>query len=327
MHEVRVSAPEENTQQIVDLALHVGIPQATVYEVFVHGPNQRKRVVSVETSTPRAKAFIDALFAADWFDSKRYSITMRELRAIFSHQSARELTPPMFEPALEVLQDLWQLNHITPGYVARAAGAAVLMAYGMFQNSASAIVVAALFLPFLSQALAIGFGCWARDRALALQGGKALLLSTIVSIAGGALVAALYRGPFLYDHFEGPLAAFAISSIIGVAAGLSTADDAGRRYMIGVAAAVQYAEIPIWLGTRIVLGIPGGSLLIQRLGTFAINVVTMIVVAAIVYALAGMRRGEVKRLETAAMRSNTNATAAPSRDIVDPGAKRPAQRT
>src|SRR6266700_8060050 len=124
MHEVRISAPNGNAERVVGLALHVGIAEASVYDVYVHGPNLRKQIVCVETSTPRAKKFIDAVFAADWFDPRQYSITTRELRAIFSSERVFEVTRPMIEPALDVLEDLWQLNHITPSYVGRAAGAA-----------------------------------------------------------------------------------------------------------------------------------------------------------------------------------------------------------
>src|SRR5947207_3929322 len=185
MHEVRVTAPEGNSERVVGLALHAGIAEAVVYDVYVHGPDVRKQIISVETSTPRAKEFVDALFSADWFDPKEYSITTRELRAIFSSEHVFELTRPMIEPALDVLEDLWQLNHVTPSYIARATGAALLLAYGMFRNSAIAIVVAALFLPFLAQVLAIGYGLWAGDRQLAKQGLAALSLSTIVSVVGG----------------------------------------------------------------------------------------------------------------------------------------------
>ena len=245
MHEVRITAPAGSSDRVGGLALQAGIPQATVYEVFVHGPNQRKQVVSVETSTPRAKTFLDAVFAADWFDTTDYSITTRELRAIFSAERVFDITKPMIEPALDVLEDLWQLNHITPSYVGRAAGAAVLLAYGMFHNSAIAIVVAALFLPFLSQVLAIGFGLRAGDRGLAKQGAAALALSTIVSILGGIVVGLFYDRGIAYTEFQTPLVAFGISSVIGAAAGLASADDAGRRYLIGVAAAVQYAVFPV----------------------------------------------------------------------------------
>jgi uncharacterized membrane protein len=114
----------------------------------------------------------------------------------------------MIEPALDVLEDLWQLSHVTPSYIGRAAGAAVLMAYGMFENSAISIVVAALFLPFLSQVLAISFGLWVRDRGLAKQGLFALCISSVLSIAAGVLMALLHRGPLLFDDFKTPLVSF-----------------------------------------------------------------------------------------------------------------------
>ena len=66
------------------------------------------------------------------------------------------------------------------------------------------IVVAALFLPFLFQVLAIGHGLWAGNRGLASQGVAALTLSTGVSIVAGAAI------------------------VIGVGAGLVSADAAGR---------------------------------------------------------------------------------------------------
>jgi hypothetical protein len=293
MHEVRITAPAGSTDRVVGLALQAGISQATVYDVFVHGPNEKKHVISVETSTPQAKAFVDSVFASDWFDTENYSITTRELRAIFSAERIRDITKPMIEPALDVLEDLWQLNHITPSYVGRAAGAAILLAYGMFHNSAIAIVVAALFLPFLSQVLAIGFGLRAGDRGLAKQGAAALALSTVLSIAGGIIVGLFFDRGISYTEFESPLVAFAISSVIGAAAGLASADDAGRRYLIGVAAAVQYAVFPVWVGTAVVHGFPAAPVITERIGAFFTNMVTIAVVAACVYAWAGMRKEDV----------------------------------
>ena len=174
----------------------------------------------------------------------------------------------------------------------------MLLAYGMFHNNAVAIVVAALFLPFLSQVLAIGFGRWAGDWQLAKQGAAALGLSTAVSVAAGTAVALLHGGQLAFTEFQTPLVAFGISSVIGVAAGLSTADDAGRRYLIGVAAAVQYAVFPVWLGTCVVLGFPISHIIIQRLGTFAINIVTIATTAALVYMFTGMRKEEVSRFRS-----------------------------
>ena len=298
MHEVRITAPVQASDRLVGLALEVGISQATIYDVFVHGPNERKHVISVETSTPQAKAFLDAVFGADWFDTKEYSITTRELRAIFSAERISDLTRPMIEPALDVLEDLWQLNHITPSYIGRAGGAAVLLGYGMFHNNAIGIVVAALFLPFLSQVLAIGFGLRAGDRSLAKQGAAALAVSTTISTAAGVLVALFYGRGIAYAEFQTPLVAVGISGVIGAAAGLASADDAGRRYLIGVAAAVQYAVFPVWFGTCIVHGFPAVPVIMERVGTFVINVVTIAIVAATVYAWAGMRNEDVNRFRS-----------------------------
>lgn len=289
MHEVRVSVPEGQSELVARLALETGISEVCVYEVYVHGPNQRKQVVSVETSTPCAKQLVDALFAAEWFDPSQYSVTTRELRAILSAEPVSALTKPMVEPALDVLQDLWQLTHITSSYLGRASGAAVVLAYGLFKNSPISIVVAALFLPFLSQVLAISLGLSAGDRKLARQGVMALSVSILVSVLGGAVVALLYRGELGFSDFQKPLVAFGLSSVIGVAAGLSSADDAGRRYLIGVAAAVQYAVFPVWFGTCLVRGFPDAAVTQERIETFVLNLITIAVSAACAYAWVGMR--------------------------------------
>jgi len=55
MHDVRISVPNGKSEQVIGLALHVGIAEATVYDAFVHGPNLRKQIISVETSTPRGE--------------------------------------------------------------------------------------------------------------------------------------------------------------------------------------------------------------------------------------------------------------------------------
>jgi hypothetical protein len=295
MHEVRVKAPQGKGAEIAALALRIGIEQASVSSIYVHGPNRPAEQVSVEVSTPKAKAFIDALFEHEGFDPETWSITSRELRAIVSRSPAREITRPMVEPALDVFEDLWQLSHVTPSYIGRASSAAVLLAYGMMENNAIAIVVAALFLPFLSVVLAVSFGLWSEDWALARQGAFAILVSVVCSVAAGALVAAIHGPPMQFHDFQKPLVSFGISAIIGVAAGLSSADDAGRRYLIGVAAAVQYAVFPVWFGIALVLGFPDSATTGSRLLTLAINSVTIAGTGLVSYGLLGMRREEVHR--------------------------------
>jgi hypothetical protein len=295
MHEVRVNVPEGVGSEIAAVALGIGIVEVSVSSVYLYGPNRRAEQVSAEVSTPKAKAFIDALMAHHAFDPDLWSISARELRAIVSRDSAREITRPMVEPAIDVFEDLWQLSHVTASYVGRAFTAAVLLAYGMMNDDATAIVVAALFLPFLSVVQAISFGIWSEDWPLAVQGGNAMLVSIASSVAAGALVAKLHGPPMLFHSFKTPLLSFGISALVGLAAGLSSADDAGRRYLIGVAAAVQYAIFPVWFGIALVLGFPDAHVTLQRLLTLGINIVTISGIGAAAYALLGMERAEVHR--------------------------------
>ena len=59
MHEVRAALPPECVLEAVRLANSVGIERVTVTEAFVHGAETEVRVISVETSTPKARAFIE----------------------------------------------------------------------------------------------------------------------------------------------------------------------------------------------------------------------------------------------------------------------------
>lgn len=291
MHEIRVTVKDGQSGEVARIASVAGIERVAVFKIFLTGVNEPREVVSAETSTPRAKAFIDALLSAEWFDREDCAITARELRAIFNRDRMPDITRPMVEPAMDVLEDLWQLSHITPSYIGRAGAAALLLAYGMFENSPISIVVAALFVPFLSQVLSTSFGVHARDFGLVWHGIKALGVSTAACILSGAVTALLYSGPLGFQDFKSPLVSFALSSVIGIAAGLVSADDAGRRYLIGVAAAVQYAVFPVWFGISLVRGFPEAHITAERLSTFGINVVTIAVTSGVVYALIERRQG------------------------------------
>ena len=80
-------------------------------------------------------------------------------------------------------------SHLTPSYFSRAAGGDIFLADGILKNCLVSIVVAALFLPFLLQALAAGFGLWTRGWRLMRHGMTALSVSTVLALSAGALVA------------------------------------------------------------------------------------------------------------------------------------------
>ncbi len=288
-----MTVPEGRGKDVAELALRAGIKQVSMYPVFAHGPNRRKEVLSAEISTPEARHFADSVLTAPWFDSAECTLSSRELRAVVTDAHPRHITQPMVEPPVNVFEDLWQLSDLTVSYWARALAGAILLTYGMLHDNPITVVVAALFLPFLSQVLAISFGIWAGDRSLAWQGSKALIVSTVCSVFAGAVVTLIDRGPMRFSHFSSPLPSFAISAVIGLAAGPIIADDTGRRYLIGVAAAVQYGIFPVWFGSCLVHGFPAPGITAQRIGTFAINVVTMAAGALIAYVFLGIKRRDV----------------------------------
>lgn len=296
MHEVRATVPVDRSAAVARVALDVGIDNVSVYEIFVHGPETRRHVVSVEVPTPQARDFVNALFASSCLDGADCSLSLRELRAIVNRRPLSEMTQPMVEPGPDVIEDLWLMSHVTPSYIGRAAGGAILMANGVIHDSAVSIVVAALILPFLSQVLAIGFGAWSGDRGLVRKGTLAVTTSAVLAWLMGFVVAWLIGGPIMYHDFESPLASFAISGVIGAAAGLSTADDAGRRHLIGVAAAVQFSIYPSWFGAATVIGLPTHALLLTRTAGFVVNLIVMPVAALVAYAFVGLRRRQLQRV-------------------------------
>ncbi len=285
MHEIHATVPPECTEEAAQLAQAAGIERVSSAEIFIHGPGLRCQVLSVETSTPKARAFVDALLNSPAFSEGDYTLTSREVRSIVSAESVDSLTQPMSEPFTDIIQDLWQMSHVTTSYVGRTAAGGILLATGIIDDNPIAIVVAALFLPYLSQVLAVSFGLWGRDRGLLLKGARALFVSTVLAVAAGAVVALIEGGTIAFTGFKSPLSSLAISAVIGITAGLSTADDTGRRYLIGVAAAVQLAIFPVWLGAAFVLGLPGHAILYSRLLSFGINLVTIAAAGVGAYAI------------------------------------------
>jgi len=124
---------------------------------------------------------------------------------------------------------------------------------------------------------------WAREYRLAMQGLRALLVSTALAFAAGASVAWIEGGPLLFNGFRNLMGNFLISAIIGTAAGLSITDDAGRRYLIGVAAAVQFAVFPVWFGAGMVLGLPALDVTRERLLGFLVNLAAISGAAMLAY--------------------------------------------
>jgi len=291
MHEVRVTVPRGLGSAVAKAALEVGIQHVTVCPVRTVEPRGDAEIVSVETSTPMAKAFLHRVLSSGVAGLRESSITTREVRAILSADPVREVT----YPTVEVFQDLWQLNHLTPSFLVRAVAAAILLGYGMLRADPVSIVVAALFLPFMQQVLGLAFGAWAADWKLAAQSGAALMVSVAISILAGMALAAALGGPLQFDGFKSPMLSALMSLVIGAAAGCSTAENTGRRYLIGVAAAAQSGVFAVWIGFALVLGFRDRETTVARLFTLSLNICAIGVAACASYALMGLRRGSARK--------------------------------
>jgi hypothetical protein len=172
MRLVKVSAPEGMGEKVAQLAFESGIDQVSLHRqdtLKPDGTRTGKDVIDIQTSTPAAKKFIEALMAAPFYDPGQYSLNVRQPRSIASRGGPSKVTWPLVEPSLDIYEDLWQFSHLTLGFVGRVLIAGLLLAYGVIEDRTLVIVAGLLFLPLLPLKLAVGFGCSTREWRLAAQ--------------------------------------------------------------------------------------------------------------------------------------------------------------
>src|SRR4030095_14020005 len=92
----------------------------------------------------KAQAFVEAFLRSPLLAQADSTLTSREVRAIVDEETLASLTHAMSEPFIDVIQDLWQLGHVTASYLGRAAAGGILLATGLLDDNPIAIVVAAL---------------------------------------------------------------------------------------------------------------------------------------------------------------------------------------
>ena len=95
MRLVKINAPEGKGADIAKIAFSVGIKEVSVQKAESYsdsGKIENKEAVDIQTSTPKAKHFIDALLQSDFYNQENYSISIRQPRSIISGDSLRQLT-------------------------------------------------------------------------------------------------------------------------------------------------------------------------------------------------------------------------------------------
>lgn len=301
MRLVKVNAPAGKGSAVAQIAFDLGINQVGMSRSESHdksGEVKQKEAVDIETSTPKASLFLDKLLASDFYNPEDFKINVRQPRAIISTESVKELTVPFVEPAVDILEDLWQFTHITTSFLVRNSIAACFVAYGMIQQNMLLIIAGLLFLPLLPILLSVSFGSWTRQWKLVGQALSAFLVTIVLLFTAGALIASVSSPPLRYNEFNPLAVGFLISLAVGIGAGFATADDIGRRELLGLAATAQIVLIPIWFGINAVFGFSqtsGDAQITERALAFAINVSTILAAALATYILLRFKRNSFGR--------------------------------
>jgi hypothetical protein len=302
MRLLKISAPEGKGESVARIAFSVGIDKVSLHQVENYnseGKTEIADVVDLETSTPKAKRFVDALLTADFYNQDDFTLVVRGALSIISSGGVRELTEPLTDTVTDILEELWQFSHITYSFIGRIFIAACLLAYGLIEYKLLLIIAGLLFLPLLPLQLAVGFGAWTGKWKLALQGALALLTASVLLFLGGVAVALLSKPPVRFDDFSPLIVSFLISLAVGIAAGLANIDDVGKREMIGLAATAQLAIVPVWFGICAVFGFPATasrSDITTRALTFFVNFLTIIISSLAVYILTNAASRSISRV-------------------------------
>ncbi len=293
MRLVRINAPQGKGADVAQIVFSAGISQVSIFQIESHraeGETKVKDAVDFEASTPKAKQFVDALLAADFYNSNDFTINIRQPRSVISGESLSELTKPLVVPATDVFEELWQFSHITVGFIGRNFIAACLLAYGLIHQQILLMLGGLLFMQLLPLLLAIGYGAWTGAWKLVGKSFLAFITSVVLLVGGGAFVAVVSDPPLKYDEFNSMFVGFLISIAVGIGAGLANSDDVGRREFLGLAATAQIAIVPVWFGICFVFGFPNitnQDEIISRALGFGLNVLTLIVASLTTYVLLG----------------------------------------
>jgi hypothetical protein len=284
MRLVKITGPKGRGADIAKIAFECGISDVSIHTVEQHKPGVKpamKEAVDMKVSTPEGRAVIEAVVRAPFYNRDEYAIDIREPRSILKSTSVRDITRPVAPPIMDIDQELWQFSHVTYSFVLRVIIASLLLAYGMIHDNPLLMIGGLVFLPLMPLVLGFGYGVLAREWKLVAQSAAAFVTATLLTIVAAAVVAMFAEPPMMFDKFP-PMAAGALFSLaVGIAAALATADDAGHRQLVGLAAASQLALVPAWLGISIVFGFSESAA--EKLTGFAFNTVCLVLGAAAVY--------------------------------------------
>lgn len=300
MRKINVHGPQGCGPDMAKIAFEVGILQISLNEARVMRKGKEEFVQDVmefETTTSKTKEFIEHLMNSSLYDPSKFNFSTLNPESIFATEPPEKQTNPIIRPTTDVYQDLWQYSIITLSLIGRTLIASLLAAYGMQRDYMPMIIAGLLFLPFHHHLLGMCLGAGVGEWRLFRQALMAFVVSTAFVILGGVGVGLVTEPGVAFTEFkEIPVAiSFGISVIIGIAAGLASVDDAGKRELIGLAATATLSVFPIWFGLKFVYGFDPSDNPVKLFLVFLMGVVTFLLSAWIIFKLMGMRGRGIAR--------------------------------
>ena len=299
MRLVTIRAPKGQGQQVAEIAFQSEIAQVGHHEAKALLPNKTaivQDVIQVETATPKAKKFIEALMDAPFYNPDTFSFTVRHPESVYASEPPEKETYPIIRPTTDVYEELWQFTKITPSLLGRVFLSSLLLAFGMREGYMPLIIAGLLFLPYHHHMLSMALGGSIREWKFFRQGLYAFLISTFCIVVAGICIGWLMEPSIKFTQFSSkPLYSFLLSLTIGIAAGLGSIDDAGRRELIGLAATAHISVYPAWFGMKFIFGFDPSDKPMEYLWIFLMDVTTLTLFAAITFKIAKMRGEGIRR--------------------------------
>ncbi|WP_017729753.1 DUF389 domain-containing protein [Nafulsella turpanensis] len=299
MRVIKVKAPEGFGKQIAELAFQAGASDVsfqTSKRVKSDNSSLTEEVITIETSTPKAKNLVESLMEAPFYDPKTFNFSVQHPESLWGSELPSKETKPLIQPSSDVYEDLWEYTNVTAGLLSRIFLSSLLLSYGMVEGYMPLIIASLLFLPYHHNLLAVGFSGCIREWRLMGQGLLAFLLSTLMIVAAGVVVALYLEPGIKFTEFSTPpFQSFLIAAVIGLAAGIGAVDDAGRHELIGLAATAHVSVYPAWFGLKFVYGFSHGDHPWEKLWVFGMDVVTIMVFSGIAFAIMKMNGKGIRR--------------------------------
>jgi hypothetical protein len=283
VREIKISTPKDVGQEISKMAVDCGAKSVSLMSFFDPVKKQEACEIRVKASTPLMRQFVTTLVRSPLYSRDTFTVSSHEIRSLLTAQDILHVTKPFCIPVSDVEQDLWQNSHITASFVIRVITSAMLLTYGMLADRVVLMIGAMLFTIFSPPLMAIGFGISRKDKPLMRHAIKAFIVANVLSVCAASLVAAIAKGPLLWNDFGSLASNVFISVAAAIVGATADMDDIGRRQLIAVAAAFPYSRFPPWIGIGLVLGFPDKQETLHRLGIFAANIGAMIMAAGVTY--------------------------------------------